>query len=175
MKSTQPQFALDLDLDIDRDFGNWFAGFVDGEGCFILQVSHLKDGSRICGARLSIGLRLDDLPILQEIETRLRCGHITYDKLRGYFRASWIVTRVGDLKFIIIPLLERCPLRAKKRRDFLVWKEGVEIVFRAKNSKRGRKPTQKSMNEEDWLQFNALETELKRVRKFIIKMSSDDK
>lgn len=174
MKNLQQQLALDLDLEIDRDFGNWFAGFVDGEGSFILQAIILKDGSRICHPRLSISLRIDDLPILQEIRDRLHCGNITYGRDGKFFRGSWIVSRAGDLKFIVIPLLEKCPLRAKKKRDFEIWKEAVEIAFRARNSKKGRKPTQKSLSEEDWLQFNFLVKEIKRVRKLIIKVSSDD-
>jgi len=57
----------------DTIFGHWFAGFVDGEGCFHIQKETNRQGFRCL---FSIGLRKDDGEILHIIQQKLGIGKI---------------------------------------------------------------------------------------------------
>jgi len=113
--------------DFNAAFGNWLAGMIDGDGCFTI---HCKDG-KYFSCRLSLGLRRDDLEILQRIQKTLGTGHITIkdEKTNGkYPQAVWSVTRISDLINIIIPLFRRYPLRTKKQQDFGIWSQAVNLL-----------------------------------------------
>ena len=113
-----------------RDFGNWLSGFVDGEATFGLSI--VRRENRF--AHLSffrITLRDDDAESLKLIQSYWRCGAIYFRK-RPTSGSKPIVTYVvcttPDLKNIVMPHFERFPLRAKKRNDFVIWRQGVELM-----------------------------------------------
>src|SRR4051794_19513863 len=56
-------------------FGHYLAGFVDGEGSFLIRRQKRKCGL-VYTCDLSIGLRVDDTPILEEIRDRTGLGII---------------------------------------------------------------------------------------------------
>jgi hypothetical protein len=56
---------------IDPGFGHWFAGFVDGEGCFL--ITRVGKSYRCI---FSLHLRGDDRPILEEIHRNLGIGTV---------------------------------------------------------------------------------------------------
>jgi hypothetical protein len=56
--------------EIDADFANWFAGFVDGEGCFSVHKKNVN-GFESYDCQFSITLRADDKPIILEIQKHL--------------------------------------------------------------------------------------------------------
>jgi LAGLIDADG endonuclease len=124
-------------MDDEAAFGNWLAGFIDGEGCFILRET-TADYFR-CG--FSIELRVDDAPIIEEIQTRLGIGTIKYRHRPGKNgndcpQVSWNVQSQPQC-VVLMELLDRHPLRAKKAHDFAIWRmalkaqctrAGVEIL-----------------------------------------------
>jgi hypothetical protein len=123
------------DLDIDSDFGNYLAGFTDGEGTFII-VPDFRNRENYKTA-FSISLRADDRKILEEFKRVLKVGHIRVTNrssknkrkwhiLNGNPKVIWEVANYCDLYFIIIPFFEKFPLRAKKRRDFEIWSKAVK-------------------------------------------------
>lgn len=121
----------------ERDaFGYWLAGFVDGEGCFLLYNKNRK-GVPICCGRFIIALRKDDLPILDKIKRFLGCGRIYLDDKRARSRpqAKYVIYHSADLKQVVIPLFEKYSLRAKKARDFVIWKQAVELLVEIKSRK----------------------------------------
>ncbi len=122
--------------DIDRDrFGDWLAGFTDGEGCFYL--GHSADGYASPQTRFGIALRADDLPILQTIQAFFGCGYVhpNCTKARDHTRPQfqYYIQSSKDLWTIIVPFFVRHPLRAKKARDFTIWRQGVELAYNVKN------------------------------------------
>lgn len=129
------QKQLGLDLQIPDDFGHWFAGFVDGEGCFTIS----KKPARHKGITLTftIKLRDDDDGILHEIKNTLGIGRIYYRnkeyvRERGHFinnQVDWRVRRIGDIIHVIIPLFEKYPLRAKKKHDFKIWSQAAQLIY----------------------------------------------
>jgi hypothetical protein len=114
------------------DFGHWLAGFVDGEGSFEIQAK--GRGGYFC--RFVIGLRADDLPVLEEIQRVTGLGRIDLDRsnARAHPAARWKVCRKADLAELV-RYFERFPLRAKKRRDFELWREAVAQWLPATNGR----------------------------------------
>ena len=116
-------------LTIDRDFGNWFAGFVDGEGCFASQMRQCKvprgKGLYESPAVLfRIALRADDQTILEEIRDRLGIGSVARSmppsskKGRGNDKpqANFQVGSTADCQLVLVPLFECHPLRQEETR-----------------------------------------------------------
>lgn len=109
---------------------SWFVGFVDGEGSFqILRKSgtFLRSSYR---CDFTLRLRDDDRIILEEIQGMLGIGAI-YDvpvypsdipNARPMSRFH-----VGALNGCVelVKIFERYPLRAKKKRDFSIWRSAV--------------------------------------------------
>jgi hypothetical protein len=107
--------------DIDPSFGHWLAGFIDGEGSF-----SMPSGARGCAPRFALELRDDDQAILEEIAHRTGIGR-TYRRAKrdnAQSQASWQVFTMRDVARLV-ELLDTYPLRAKKRRDYEIWKEAV--------------------------------------------------
>ena len=111
--------------DIDPAFGHWFAGFVDGEGCFDLHAVHCATKTYYY-PRLTIGLRDDDAPVLGEIQRRTGLGSITPRRPKGGInpQVAWSVTRKNEVA-PLCALLDRYPLRAKKADDYAIWREAA--------------------------------------------------
>ncbi len=165
---------------LDREtFGYWLSGFVDGEGCFLLNPRK-TDTTPI--AALEIGLREDDRPILEIIRSFFGAGSI-YHARRATPRennphhnsyAQYQLCSSEVLATVVIPHFERCPLLAKKRHDFAIWKQGVLLVnsvcqrawtrvgSRPANHPRGRF----KWTEAEIAEFDRLADALKRVRHF---------
>lgn len=117
-------------------FGAYISGLVDGEGCFLLSTS--KDCEYAsCAACFGIKLRLDDMAILQKVRQCLRCGTIRINKPKGNGKpqASFRVRDTVDLVQKVIPFFDKFPLRAKKARDYAIWREAVILLGKVKGRK----------------------------------------
>jgi len=131
-------------------FGNWLSGFVDGEGCFGIYCYKATDASFGClGFEFSIQLREDDMPILEQIKTFLHCGQVGFSsrkkaRSRGcnaMDQAKYTCRRLDDLCTKIVPQFEQYPLKAKKKKDFEIWKEALwlqqkSVILRKNKNKR---------------------------------------
>lgn len=108
-------------------FHAWFSGFVAGEGCFRIQ-KHPK--GRQFKTNLRLNLRDDDLEILIEIQQRLGMGTLHRisrnldENSNDRPSAVWETARALDCKRLV-EIFDRHPLRAKKQRDFQIWREAV--------------------------------------------------
>jgi hypothetical protein len=123
----------DFPDDIDRShFGSWLSGFTDGEGHFALSILTDKryPKLRTPDAHFKIKLRSDDKSVLFLIQSYLRCGVISHNKKRGGSEPQIIfcVSRFKHLVDIVIPHFDSFPLLAKKRTDFKIWKEAVNLI-----------------------------------------------
>lgn len=159
--------------DIDRiEFGHWLSGFTDGEGCFLLYLAKNRNRGMRCRARFKIGLRRDDSPVLRTVQSYWGTGSVTNFRKGTMPNAkpavAYAVTSIHDLQNIVIPHFERFPLRAKKRRDFLVWRTGVDLIARIGRRtpiSNGRGRCARWLPEERDA-FIALCAQLKMVRKY---------
>ncbi len=160
---------LERSLKMDDAFGNWFAGFTDGEGSFTARVAKLrpKKGNHIeIDVEFSICLRDDDTEILREINKRLKLngkfthyGELTNSQgITSKPRVHYSIRRIKNC-LRLIEIFDRHPLRAKKARDYAIWRE---IIFELKKLPRGNKwhgPT-------DRTHIINLAQDLKEVRKY---------
>lgn len=112
----------------DDTFGYWFSGLADGEAHFSASV-RINKGYINLHIRFSIGLRLDDMPVLETIQKTLGVGHVishyrwnTKTPLQKH-QADFYVAEAQQIRDVLIPLFDRYPLRTKKQRDYAIWRE----------------------------------------------------
>lgn len=113
--------------------GDYIAGFVDGEGCFDLQfrrdVRHERINKPIYyGWRVQfvIVARDDDEELLRSIKNTLNCGYIHF--ARGD-QVRYSVQDIDTLYNRVIPFFKKYSLAGKKKKDFELWIEAVEIIY----------------------------------------------
>lgn len=169
-RCTDPRFSWWCEgccRDLSSDsFGFYLSGLFDGEGHFQLCNSRCRT-HLTRRAEFNIGMRRDDVAMLKAILAYFGCGHI-YDKGKVYNTeynrapmARYYVSRPEDLINTMIPFFERYPLRAKKARDYAIWKEGVRLVFDV-----SQRNGQVKWRPEDIERFDLLIANLQDCRKY---------
>lgn len=135
--------------------GDYIAGFVDGEGCFALKfrrdIRHERKNKPVYfywDIEFVIALREDDREILQKIKSTLGCGKINISRKGQEVR--YAVNNINDLAEKIVPLFNKYQLRAKKKHDFSLWKEAVEIFKRNQRLRLNRRPGDKYFHKINW-------------------------
>ena len=83
----------------DSEFKAYMVGFTGGEGSFL--IGKVKDTDNFY-FRFSIKLHVDDLKALEYIQSKLGCGIV----FTSGNSANFCVTKLSDLKEILIPLFE---------------------------------------------------------------------
>lgn len=124
-------------MDDHEAFLHWFAGFVAGEAYFVIAPATESGYYYTC---LRIKLRDDDLDVLLEIQDNLGIGTIHRRKPRGTSRpcAVWQVTNIVGCRRLV-HIFDDHPLRAKKRRDYEVWRDAVEEMSKPMEQRDRRK------------------------------------
>ncbi len=116
-----------------RDFGHYLCGLTDGEAYFRLCIQAGKNPFPV--ASFSIHLRADDVEVLRLVHSYLNCGDLYYivrreknpfPNARDTYR--FVVSRPCDLAAVVVPHFDAFPLRAKKARDFAIWREAVLLL-----------------------------------------------
>jgi len=125
-------------LAVGDDFGYWFSGFFDGEGCFYFH--NTVRGKTTIGLKIKIAVRRDDKTVIDYIRGQLGCGRAFLNEYRDDTYKShkpWVdfrVQRLEDLAEAIVPLFERYPLHTKKAEEFARWKNLVELRYSARGA-----------------------------------------
>ena len=115
---------------------HYIAGFIDGEGSFVFFFSPRKDIKSGFETRIDfqIELRIDDREILERIKETLGCGVIhvlNYERYKKWMpHVKYRISKINDLRNKLIPFLRKYPLHAKKRKNFEIFAEAVEIKWR---------------------------------------------
>ena len=141
-----PPFPGDLDR---HAFGHWLSGLTDGEGCFLLKVHHYAEDhplrpGQTCGisAQFDVQLRADDAPIIRLIHSFWACGTLIRTPGRGGRERPLVRLQIKtwcDLATVLVPHFETYPLRAKKARDFAIWRQAVLLGHRVSQRPRARR------------------------------------
>jgi hypothetical protein len=160
---TDPPYLLDFmgkewdNANIDPAFGNWLAGFADGEGCFTVHKAH---GGNSYTCAFKINLRLDDRAILETIHRTLGIGTIRKRSACGTAKPGfeWAVQKRSEC-LRLARLFLTFPLRAKKHRDFLKWYEALLALCRAGRGNRWHGPA-------DFSEVKAIKQELQAIREY---------
>lgn len=124
----QQSAFLDLEQNQpDPNWCSWFSGFIDGEGCFMLRVTNNHPQ-----LEFRIQLRDDDKDVLIQIQKTLGCG---YTEPHRQSNPNWSpafmfrLSRINHIVNILIPILDKYPLRAKKMNDYKLWREAALVVY----------------------------------------------
>lgn len=148
------------EISIPDDFGYWFSGFTDGEGCF--SIKNNGRNQRWNRTEFNLALRADDEKILREIQKTLQIGTIygrepsiralkSRPNSKPQFRLE-VFKKADCLKLVYI--FEKYPLRSKKWRDFLIWKEATLLINKS------------TYGEYDTEQMNRLKDKIQKIRQF---------
>jgi hypothetical protein len=110
------------------DLRAYFAGFVDGEGCFTVSFSprsRLLIGWEVRPS-FSVSQNADRAEVLSLMREYFRCGSIRPD--RSDKTLKYEVRSLNDLVERIIPFFEANPLLSSKHRDFERFAEVCTLV-----------------------------------------------
>jgi len=112
--------------EIPESIGNYFAGFVDGEGSFHVSFRRRKDYKQPWKVSLCMNVSQKDKTLLALIKRYLKCGTIRYKS-----GDVWMY-EVNNLTAIcenVIPFFERFGfLSAKKKRDFTIFRKMSRLM-----------------------------------------------
>ena len=85
----------------NNDFFEWFVGFTDGEGSFQIGVDTRNNYPRFnFSAPHTIGLHIDDKPVLELIQNNLNCGTVTSNIFKS--ACYFTVADTAVLKSVIL-------------------------------------------------------------------------
>lgn len=127
--STRPRVQPKVE-DVDPAFGNWLAGLIDGEGGFSITRSTTQRSKRYhYMPRMALGLRDDDEEVLREVAATLKITTMLHRERsnhgsRPQIQIDWM--GMADL-LTLVSVLDKYPLRSKKRRAYEIWRECVML------------------------------------------------
>lgn len=114
----------------------YVAGFIDGEGSFVVSFGRHKTLKRGIEIRVefTIELRADDREILLRILKTIGCGKIydaSYARYGWYPHVKYKITSTKEIAEYLIPFLDQTPLQAKKKKVYRIFRE-IVLMFRRK-------------------------------------------
>lgn len=108
----------------------WLIGFIDGEGCFIIntQQSISTSGKTLNKTWLSfyITQHTRDSQLMESIVKYLDCGKVF--KRSSQAAVDFKVTKFDEVIGKIIPFLQKYPLQSVKHVNFLDWVEASNLI-----------------------------------------------
>lgn len=116
---------------IDPRFGNYIAGFTDGEGSFNLSIVKRSDYIGTWKLDPSFNISQKDRVILALIKKTLGCGTLRERKDGVVY---YEVRNLKSLNEVIIPFFDRFNfLSANKKRNFSIFKSIVELMVKGEH------------------------------------------
>jgi hypothetical protein len=140
----------------DPEAGGYVSGLVDGEGSFAVSIVNRR-GRWNFNPKLQVGMRLDDAEILPWLLDYFGCGRYNEALARTPPIGIFCVADLYSIVSRVLPHFDKFGLRAKKRHDYVIWREMVMLqaeYFRLTWPDRVRRRMQQ------------LYDELKQTRKF---------
>ena len=105
----------------------WLTGFVDAEGCFSIIIEISESSKWKVKTSFEINLHEKDNKILYKIKSFFGVGQVYHRPVKNL--SVYRVTNVNYIKNVIIPHFTKYPLISKKRVDFLLWSEVINIIL----------------------------------------------
>lgn len=129
---------------MDKTFLNWLLGFIEGEGCFHINITKLSDKKgalkQIYASFIfRIALAEKDKDVLYEICEKLKLGKVTF-KSKKYFKGKannqylWTILKQRECENLC-EILSVLKWRTSKHKDFLLWKKGFRMFYSASKKK----------------------------------------
>ncbi len=150
---------------MDYQHNHYLAGFMDGEGCLLINVKPRGPRTNIVFT-MSIAQRLDRRIVLEQLEQVF--GGVLWimrKNLRGpeYPQMRWVVAARAEI-FGLIRYLDEYPL-VLKAREYNLWREAAMLYYSHSTGSSGK--GQKRRNPQ-WLTtaMQVASNELKRLKKY---------
>lgn len=119
----------------------WVSGFVDGEGCFTINIYKRNDTVLGEGVKLVFKVTQDDRnkALLANLVKRLGCGSLYSQSKKGHV-TDFMVTGLSDIINKILPFFLAHPLEGAKRKDLSDFMRVAELMkLKAHLTKEGLK------------------------------------
>lgn len=123
----KPEPRLLVNKEIIKD-GNWLAGFINGEGCFFIDIFKSPTTKMGISARLKFQLgqhKRDDL-LIESLVDFLGCGRVV--RPLSYNHVEYIVSSFSEISEKIIPFVQKYPIIGIKSRDFEAFYKAFLII-----------------------------------------------
>jgi hypothetical protein len=112
----------------------WIAGFVDGEGCFSCPI--FRNRTTALGWQVQpefvVVQSVRSRHVLEELVRFFGCGHVTDQRRHDDHRSDlsrFRVTRISDLRDVIVPFFQANRLRTSKQHDFEKFVRIVDLML----------------------------------------------
>lgn len=118
--------------DLQTKDPQWLAGFVSGDGGFLIKIQNSSSGGKI-GANLSLKFQITqhsrDEQLMKSLVDYLGCGRYeARSGYRGLQAGDFVVTKFSDIAEKIIPFFNKYPIRGVKALDFADFSAVAEII-----------------------------------------------
>lgn len=106
----------------------WLVGFIDGEGCFIIDIQKRIDRPNpTVVLYFYITQHIRDYVLMNGLVNYFNCGYvIKKSKIDG---VDFKVGQFEDISLKIIPFLEKYPLQSVKKLNFEDWVKASKIIM----------------------------------------------
>lgn len=105
----------------------WIAGFVSGEGCFLIN---LYKASTKLGVSVSLVFQITqhsrDVELMKSLISFFNCGRYAFRTNKNY--GDFLVTTFSDVNDKIIPFFKKYKIAGVKERDFLDFCKASDII-----------------------------------------------
>ena len=106
----------------------WVVGFVDGEGCFLVNFN--KKAKLTTGIEVkpsfSISQKSNSKNCVAAFEDYFKCGSIRHSKSDGTWKYE--IRSLSEIRNKIIPFFEKYPLKTYKKNDFRLFCEICSLM-----------------------------------------------
>lgn len=106
---------------------NWLIGFTEGDGSFLVQV---RNSNNKVTLRFTLTQHSRDTELMNSLIKYLKCGNLQVNSENS--AVYFVVTKLGDITDILIPLFNKYPLQGTKKLDYA---DFVKISFGGVNEK----------------------------------------
>jgi hypothetical protein len=115
----------------------YYAGFVDGEGCFYIGFSKREDLPlkwQII-TEFHVSQNPGGKTILESFKKRLNCGYSKLNNPKNKKDKSWvlIIKDRKDLKEKVLPFFDKHPLYSNKQNEYLVFRQVLYLIEQKKH------------------------------------------
>jgi hypothetical protein len=97
---------------------NWLAGFINGEGCFFIDIYKSKTNKIGNSVRLKflLGQHIRDTYLIESLVDYLDCGRVV--RPLSYNHVEYVVSKFTDINEKIIPFVQKYSILGNKQLDF---------------------------------------------------------
>ncbi len=116
----------------DRLEAQWVVGFVDGEGCFYIDINsqpEMSAGYQVL-PEFTVVQHERDIQLLYALKQFFGCGVVRRNHAE---RMAYRVRNAAHLRERVLPFFEKHPLKSKKRLDFLKFRKVLLLMERGEH------------------------------------------